>query len=71
MISVISDTAIITNIFYPVSKTSKTHKDVFKFDVAQHKYVSDKSLFDSLVYKEVRSLKNQTKNPQITDGESI
>ena len=71
VISVISDTAIITNIFYPASKTSKTTKDIFSYDVAHNKYVSDKSLFDSLVYKEIRSLKIQTKNAQITDAESI
>jgi hypothetical protein len=71
VVSVISDTAIVTSIFYPASKTSKTSKDVFSFDVANNKYVSDKNLFDSLVYKEVRSLSNQTKNPQITDAESI
>jgi hypothetical protein len=71
VVSVISDTAIITNIFYPTSKTSKATKDVFSFDVANNKYVSDKNLFDSLVYKEVRSLNIQTKNPQITDSESI
>jgi len=71
VVSVISDTAIITSIFYPASKTSKTSKDVFSFDVANNKYVSDKNLFDSLVYKEVRSLNIQTKNPQITDAESI
>ena len=71
VISVTSDTAIVTNIFYPVSKTSKTAKDIFRFDVGHDKYVSDKSLFDSLVYREVRSLKNQNKNPQITDAESI
>jgi hypothetical protein len=71
VISVISDTAIVTSIFYPASKTSKTSKDVFSFDVASNKYISNKNLFDSLVYKEVRSLKIQTKNPQITDAESI
>jgi hypothetical protein len=71
VVSVISDTAIVTSIFYPASKTSKTSKDVFSFDVANNKYVSDKNLFDSLVYKEVRGLNIQTKNPQITDAESI
>lgn len=71
VVSVISDTAIVTSIFYPASKTSKTSKDVFSFDVAIDKYVSDKNLFDSLVYKEVRGLNIQTKNPQITDAESI
>ncbi len=71
VVSVISDTAIITSIFYPASKTSKTSKDVFSFDVANNKYVSNKNLFDSLVYKEVRSLNIQTKNPQIIDAESI
>lgn len=71
VVSVISDTAIITNIFYPASKTSKTSKDVFRFNVAHDKYISDKSLFDSLVYQEIRSLKNLSKNTQITDGESI
>ncbi len=71
VISVISDTAIITSIFYPASKTSKTTKDIFSYDVAHDKYVSDKSLFDSLVYKEIRSLKIETKNPQITDSQSI
>jgi len=71
VVSVISDTAIVTSIFYPASKTSKTSKDVFNFDVANNKYVSDKNLFDSLVHKEVRGLNIQTKNPQITDAESI
>lgn len=71
VISVISDTAIITSIFYPASKTSKTTKDIFSYDVAHDKYVSDKSLFDSLVYKEIRSLKIEIKNPQITDSQSI
>ena len=70
-ISVISDTAIITSIFYPASKTSKTTKDIFSYDVAHDKYMSGKNLFDSLVYKEIRSLKIQTKNPQITDSQSI
>jgi hypothetical protein len=71
VISVISDTAIVTNIFYPQSKTSKTSKDVFKFDVANNKYKSEKNLFDSLVIKEVRNLNVETKNPQITDAESV
>jgi hypothetical protein len=71
VISVIADTAIITNIFYPASKTSKTSKDVFKFDVAHFKYVSDKNLFDTLVHKEIRSLNIQYKNPQITDSQSL
>jgi len=71
VVSVISDTAIVTSIFYPVSKTSKTSKDIFSFDVAKSKYLSDKNLFDTLVYKEVRSLNIQTINPQITDAESI
>ena len=71
VISVISDTAIITSIFYPASKTSKTTKDIFSYDVAHDKYMSGKNLFDSLVYKEIRSLKIQTKNPQITDSQSI
>jgi hypothetical protein len=71
VVSIISDTAIVTSIFYPASITSKTSKDVFSFDVANNKYVSDKNLFDTLVYKEVRSLNIQTKNPQITDAESI
>ncbi len=71
VVTVISDTAIITSIFYPVSKTSKTDKDVFRFDVALNKYISDKSLFDSLVYREIRSLNISYKNPQITDAESI
>ena len=71
VITVISDTAIITSIFYPASKTSKTSKDIFSYDVAHDKYASDKSLFDSLVHKEIRTLKIQTKNAQITDAESI
>jgi hypothetical protein len=71
VISVISDTAIVTSIFYPASKNSKTSKDVFSFDVASNKYVSDKNLFDSIIYKEVRSINIQSKNPQITDAESI
>ena len=71
VVTVISDTAIITSIFYPVSKKSKSEKDVFRFDVALNKYISDKSLFDSLVYREIRSLKISYKNPQLTDAESI
>jgi len=71
VVSVISDTAIVTNIFYPASKSSKTSKDIFSFDIVKNKYVSTKNLFDSLVYKEVRSLNLKYKNPQITDGESI
>ncbi len=71
VISVISDTAIITSIFYPAAKNSKTSKDVFRFDVATDRYLSANNLFDSLVIKEIRSLNIQTKNPQITDGESI
>ena len=71
VVTVISDTAIITSIFYPESKTSKTDKDVFRFDVALNKYISAKSLFDSLVYREIRSLKISYRNPQITDAESI
>jgi hypothetical protein len=71
VISVISDTAIVTNIFYPQAKNSKTTKDVFRYDVANNKYVSNNNLFDSLVVKEVRNLTVQTKSPQITDGESI
>jgi len=71
VLSSVSDTAIVTNIVNLNSKTSKTAKDVFRFDVANNKYVSNKSLFDSLVYKEVRSLKIQYNNPQITDAESI
>jgi len=71
VISVISDTAIITSIFYPVSKTSKNSKDVFSFDVAKNKYISNNNFFDTLVYREVRSLNIQTINPQITNAESI
>jgi len=71
VVSVISDTAIVTNIFYPQSKTSKTSKDIFRFDVAHTKYLSEKNSFDSLVVKEIRSLNVTTKNPQITDAESI
>lgn len=71
VLSGISDTAIFTNIINLGSKTSKTSKDVFSFDVGTNKYVSNKDLFDSLVYKEVRSMKVQYKNPQITDAESI
>ncbi|MBK7229182.1 MAG: hypothetical protein IPH97_10015 [Ignavibacteriales bacterium] len=71
VISVISDTAIVTNIFYPASKTSKTSKDIFRFDVAHNNYSSEINLFDSLVVKEVRSLTIATKNPQITNAESI
>lgn len=71
VISVISDTAIVTNIFYPQSKTSKTTKDIFRFDVAHNKYKSEKNSFDSLVVKEIRTLNVTTKNPQITDAESI
>ena len=71
VVTVISDTAIITNIFYPLSKKNKSDKDVFRFDVALDKYISDKSLFDTLVYREIRSIKNPYKNPQITDAESI
>lgn len=67
----ISDTAIVTSILYPALKNSKTSKDVFRFDVGTNKYVSNKNLFDSLVYKEVRSIKIRYKNPQITDAESI
>lgn len=71
VVSVISDTAIVTSISYPTLKNKKTSTDVFKYNVAIDKYVSDKNLFDSLVYKEVRTLNIQTKNPQITDAESI
>ncbi len=71
VLSSISDTAIVTSIVNLNSKTSKTSKDVFSFDVGNNKYVSNKNLFDSLVYKEVRSMKVQYKNPQITDAESI
>lgn len=71
VVSVISDTAIVTNIFYPQAKTSKTTKDIFRFDVANNKYQSEKNSFDSLVVKEIRTLKVTTKNPQITDSESI
>jgi hypothetical protein len=71
VLSGISDTAIVTSITNLGSKTGKTSKDIFRFDVANNKYVSNKNLFDSLVYKEVRSLKAIYKNPQITDAESI
>lgn len=71
VVSVISDTAIVTSISYPTLKNKKTSTNVFKYNVAIDKYVSDKNLFDSLVYKEVRTLNIQTKNPQITDAESI
>ncbi len=71
VLSGISDTAIVTSIVNLSSKISKTSKDNFRFDVANNRYVSNKNLFDSLVYKEVRSLKAIYKNPQITDSESI
>jgi hypothetical protein len=71
VISVISDTAIVTSITNLGSKTSKTSKDIFRFDVANNRYVSNKNLFDSLVYKEVWSSKTIYINPQITDSESI
>ncbi len=69
-ISTISDTAIITSILSSSSKL-KTVKDIFRFDVSMNKYVSDKNLFDSLVYREIRALKIVSKNPQIVDAESI
>ncbi|HEX9252689.1 MAG TPA: hypothetical protein VF870_10630 [Ignavibacteriaceae bacterium] len=71
VIALISDTAIVTNILFPASKKGKTSKDIFRFDVSSNKYVSDKNLFDSLIYKEIRSLNIQTKHLQITDAESI
>lgn len=71
VLSGISDTAIVTSITNLASKISKTSKDIFRFDVANNKYVSNKNLFDSLVHKEVRSLNTNYKNPQITDSESI
>ena len=71
VISVISDTAIVTNIFYPQSKTSRTSKDIFRYNVAKSIYKSEKNLFDSLVVKEIRNLTNTPQSPQITDAESI
>ena len=67
VISVISDTAIVTSIFFPDSKSSKTEKEIFKFDVAENKYSGTIGLFDSLVYREIRTYKGQVKNPEITD----
>ena len=71
VISGISDTAIVTSIVSIDPKTSKTTKDVFIFDFAKNKYVSDKNLFDTVVKKEIESLNIKTKNPQITDAESV
>ena len=71
VITSISDTAITTSIIYLNSKIKKSSKDIFKYDVSTNKYLSNENLFDSLVYKEVRSISNKTKNYQITDGESI
>jgi len=71
VVSIISDTAIITNINNLSAKSSKTYKDIFRFDIANNKYISNKNLFDSLIYKEVRSVNVKFKNPQITNGESI
>lgn len=71
VVTSISDTAFVTSIIIPSIKNSKTSKDIFYFDVADDKYISNKNLFDSIVYKEIRSLSIQTKNPQITDVESV
>jgi hypothetical protein len=71
VISGISDTAIVTSIVSIDPKTSKTSKDVFIFDFAKNKYISDKNLFEAVVKKEIESLNIKTKNPQITDAESI
>ena len=49
----------------------KNFNDVFCLDVAKSKYISNNNFFDTLVYREVRSLNIQTINPQITNAESI
>jgi hypothetical protein len=67
IISVVSDTAIVTNIFYPLSKTGKTSKDVFNFNVGLQKYLSDKNLFDTLVHREIRAVKTFSNKNLIID----
>ncbi|HEX7357701.1 MAG TPA: hypothetical protein VF270_08350, partial [Ignavibacteriaceae bacterium] len=69
-ISAISDSAIYTSITSSAPRF-KPLNDIFRYDVSLNKYESDKNLFDSLVYREVRTKKIQTKNPQIVDAESI
>lgn len=69
-ISTISDSAIYTSITSSAPRF-KPLNDIFRYDVSLNKYESDKNLFDSLVYREVRTKKIQTKNPQIVDAESI
>ncbi len=71
VITSITDTAITTSIFNRGSKTNKSSKDIFKYDVSTNKYLSIENVFDSLIYREVRSISSKTKNYQITDGESI
>lgn len=68
VISVISDTAIVTNIFYPSTKLKKDTRDVFSFDVGKIYYKSNNNFFDSLIYREIRSYAGTIVNPQIVDS---
>jgi len=68
VISVISDTAIVTNIFYPSTKLKKDTRDVFSFDVGMVYYKSNNNFFDSLIYREIRSYSGTIVNPQIIDS---
>jgi len=68
--SIISDTTIVTEITtIPVNKINQ--KDVFHFDVASNKYLSENNYFDSLVFREIRNHKTVVKGLQINDEESI
>ncbi len=68
VISVISDTAIVTNIFYPSSKLKKESRDVFSFDVGKISYKSKNNFFDSLIYREIRSYTGTINKKQIVDS---
>lgn len=67
VVSLISDTAIVTNIFIPSSTTSKSRKDIFNFDVANSRYLSINNFFDTLVYKEIKNTNISVINPQLTE----
>ncbi len=68
IITGISDSAIVTNIFYTKPKDGRSLKDIFNFKIGLQKYLSSKSLFDSLVIREIRAIKTYSNKNLIIDS---
>jgi len=67
IITGISDTAIVTNIFFTRPKDERSLKDVFNYNAGLQRYLSNKNLFDSLIIREIRAIKTFSNKNLITD----